>query len=122
MQFSNPRASKNLMGLTTSFGEDNTLALSQIMNSLNEVGIDGKNVINGGVGLYGKSTNAFLESVKKYQEAILEYRELIKSKSSASMIKAGKQLHQYIWLNIYPLLEVSSKTIYYTGFVFFVSH
>lgn len=73
----------NITNMSLSFGEDSTLALAEITAKLQESGVA---MMGASTSIYGSRVNGFGLAVKKYQEALLAYRDAIKSNSTARSV------------------------------------
>lgn len=67
--------------LTLTFGEDNTLALAAMMEQLKDYNVA---MTGASTSVYGERINGFTDSVKRYQRALLAYRD-------AKIAKAASQ-------------------------------
>ena len=74
---SRPSVAKELTNMSLSFGGNNTLALAEITARLQELGL---NSIGAATSVYSNRLNSFAEAVKKYQGALLAYRDSSKAK------------------------------------------
>lgn len=78
---------QNLTNLSLSFGEDNTLALADITAKLQEYQIG---LMGTATSVYAHRVQGFGLAVKKYQEALLEYRNAIKTNPAARVMARQK--------------------------------
>ncbi|WP_164498066.1 hypothetical protein [Nitrincola tibetensis] len=82
-----PNVSRELTNLSLSYGEKNILAIADVSNRLNEYNI----------GLIGASTNVYVsrmgefgQAVKEYQDALLTYRDTMRSGATPLSKMAAK--------------------------------
>lgn len=78
---------QNLTDLSLSFGEDNTLALAEITAKLREYNIG---MVGASTSIYANRVQGFGLAVKKYQDALMEYRKAIKSSPASSTLARQK--------------------------------
>lgn len=82
----------NLTNLCLSHGEDNTLALAEIMSNLQNSGVA---MMGASTSLYGNRMQGFGKAVEKYQQALLAYRDAIKSGPSARVVAKEKAFRAF---------------------------
>ncbi len=97
-----PRVSREVTNLGLSFGEDNTLAIASIYDKLKTYNIG---LMGAGTGVYRQRLGGFAEAVSKYQTALLDYREAMKSNSQSSARVLAKQRV----MNAYQKLQTGFK-------------
>ena len=85
-KLSNPSITKNLTSLALSFGGDNLIALSSISSQLQEYNVG---LMGASTSVYANRMGGFVGSVKNYQSALMEYSQVVKSKSPLKV--AAKQ-------------------------------
>jgi len=66
--------SKSINELSSVYGEDNTLALSNMFSTLSDNGV-GSALLGSSSGVYTKRVGMFTDSVTDYQKALLNYRD-----------------------------------------------
>ncbi|WP_077343551.1 hypothetical protein [Pseudocolwellia agarivorans] len=85
-KLSNPSITKKLTSLALSFGGDNLLSLSSISSQLEEYNVG---LMGAATSVYANRIGGFVDSVKNYQSALMEYSQVAKSKSPLKV--AAKQ-------------------------------
>ncbi len=78
---------QNLTDLSLSFGEDNTLALADIMAKLKQQQIG---MIGASTSIFAHRVQGFGLAVKKYQDALMEYRKVMKTNPAARVLARQK--------------------------------
>ncbi len=78
---------RNLTDLSLSFGEANTLALAEISAILNQQQIG---VMGASTSVYAGRVQGFGLAVKKYQDALMAYRKVIKSNPASRALAKQK--------------------------------
>ena len=84
----NARKNEELAEIALAMGEDNTLALAEIMNPLKE---HSPGIIGATTGAYNNRMSGFQDAVTKYQTALIKYREKIKSGAPKASQQGAKQ-------------------------------
>lgn len=86
---------RKLNELTTLFGSDNVMALSQLSAKLNN---ERSNVMGATASVYTDKMSNFMKAIKAYQDALMEYRDVSRSQgyhrsmsTSSSAIRQAKQ-------------------------------
>ena len=83
---------ENLTDMALAFGEDMTVALSEISANLRSyAGGD----MGAATSIYARRMQTFCNEVQRYQDALLEYREAVKSKSPATAAAKQKALSAF---------------------------
>lgn len=77
--------SKSINELSSVYGEDNTLALSNIFSTLSDNGV-GSALLGSSSGVYTKRVGMFTDSVTNYQKALLNYRDASKGGISSKTL------------------------------------
>jgi len=77
-KLSNPEITSNLTRLSLTFGGDNLVALSAISTKLQEHNVS---LMGASTSVYASRMDGFVGSVKKYQAALIAYRQASQSKS-----------------------------------------
>jgi len=75
-QFSNASVTKELTNLSLCYGVENTLALAEISDKLKNSSIG---VMGASSSIYSNRLASFTDSVKNYQNALMSYRDVMKS-------------------------------------------
>jgi len=83
---------QNLTDMSLSFGADNTLALAHITAKLKEYNIATTGAVTS---LYGHRVQGFGVAVKKYQDALLAYRDVLQSKSAGRVLAKQRAFAAY---------------------------
>ncbi|HWV15179.1 MAG TPA: hypothetical protein VN030_07085 [Cellvibrio sp.] len=78
---------KPLTDLSLSFGGDNTLALAEITQKLQDYNLG---LLDASAGVYGSRMTGFTGAVKKYQEALIAYGSSLKSNAAARLLARQK--------------------------------
>ncbi len=79
--------SRNLTDLSLSLGEDNVTALADMFAILQQYG---PGTIGASTSVYAHRIDGFINSVEKYQAALMEYRKIIKTNPVASSLAKQK--------------------------------
>ena len=82
-QFSNAPVTKELTNMSLCYGSENTLALAEISEQLKNSGIG---VMGATSSIYNNRLASFTGSVKSYQSALLDYRNVMKSGSANKVL------------------------------------
>lgn len=82
-QLSTPRVANELTNLSLSFGGDNTLAIAEMMKTLQEYNVG---LIGVSTSVYANRIGGFAGAVKEYQDALMAYRAAILSNSTSKSI------------------------------------
>ncbi|BBA36167.1 uncharacterized protein sS8_4237 [Methylocaldum marinum] len=98
---------KELTHLSLSFGEDNVLALSEITKKLQEYNIG---LMGAATSVYTDRIGGFAGAVKNYQDALMEYRAAIKSKSATKALARQKAHAAFERLQIQFQHELNAVT------------
>jgi len=77
-QFASGDISRNLTNLSLSLGGDNVLALAEMKKKLYEFSVGS---VGAATSLHGNRVNGFLKTVEQYQNALMQYRQAIETKS-----------------------------------------
>lgn len=96
-QLSTPQVSRDLTNLSLSFGGDNTLAIAEITKTLQDYNVG---VIGASTSVYANRIGGFAGAVKKYQDALLAYREAAKSNAPSKMLAKDKALKAFQELQV----------------------
>lgn len=86
-QLSSGPIAQNLTDMSLTFGEDNTLALADITAKLREYNIA---MAGASTSVYANRAEGFGLAVKKYQDALLAYRDAIKTNPAARTVAKQK--------------------------------
>lgn len=86
-QLSPMPVARELTHLSLAFGADNTLALAQMSQKLQEYNIG---LMGASTSIYANRIGGFAGSVKQYQDALMEYRSVLKSNSAAKTLARQK--------------------------------
>lgn len=91
---SSQNIARELTNTALSLGEDNTMAIAEILNTLQEQNIS---AIGASASVYGKRMESFVGAIQNYQQALMEYRTAIETKASTQTQKQAKQkaLHAF---------------------------
>ncbi len=87
MQLSDPTVARMATDLSLSFGADNTLALSNMMASLNAYGVG---TTGAATSVYAGRVGEFGLAVQKYQTALLRYRDAVKSGGATKQLAESR--------------------------------
>ncbi len=98
---------QNLTNLSLSFGEDNTLALADIMAKLKEQQIG---MIGATTSMYANRVQGFGLAVKKYQDALMEYRKVMKTNPAARVLAKQKAVSAFQQMQLQFRYELASVT------------
>jgi hypothetical protein len=82
-----PKVANNLTNLSLSFGGDNTIALAEMTKKLQEYNVG---LMGASTSVYANRLGGFAGGVKEYQDALLAYRNAIKSNPAAKTIAKQK--------------------------------
>jgi hypothetical protein len=74
------------------FGASNTIAITEIAAKLREYGAAGAGAATG---IYAKRMQAFAASVRQYQDALLEYRAVVKANPAVRAVAQEKVLSAF---------------------------
>ena len=91
-QLSSGPIAQNLTDLSLSFGEDNTLALADISAKLKDYNIA---MTGASTSMYANRVQGFGLAVKKYQEALLAYRDAVKTSPAARTLAKQKAVSAF---------------------------
>ncbi len=80
---------KELTNLSLSFGEDNTLALAEITTKLKDYNIG---LMGASTSAYTKRMGGFVGTVQNYQDALMQYRQAIKTNPATKAIAKQKAM------------------------------
>jgi hypothetical protein len=72
---------KNITDMAFEFGEDNAVAITEIAAALRTYGAG---TTGAATSIYSKRIQDFGAAVKRYQDALLEYRNIVKSNPAAA--------------------------------------
>jgi len=84
--------SRELTNLSLSLGEDNTLALAEITEGLKNYNIG---LLGTSTSVYANRVSGFAGSVKDYQDALMQYRQAIKSNPAAKAVSKQKAIKSF---------------------------
>ncbi len=96
---------RSLTDLSLTFGGDNTLALANVSETLNQQQVG---VIGASTSVYAGRIHGFGLAVKKYQDALLEYRKLIKAEPAKRALAKRKAFKAFEEMQIRFRHELSS--------------
>jgi hypothetical protein len=82
-----PKVANNLTNLSLSFGGDNTIALAEMTNKLQEYNVG---LMGASTSVYANRLGGFAGAVKEYQDALMAYRGAINSSTGAKSIAKQK--------------------------------
>ncbi len=94
---SQPTTSRNLTHLSLTFGGDNTTALAEITKQIQESGIG---MMGASTSVYAGRMGAFGKAMQEYQNALMLYRDAVKSKAPAQTIAKKNALAAFNRLQI----------------------
>lgn len=80
---------KELTNLSLSYGEDNTLALAEITTKLKDYNIG---LMGASTGVYVNRMGGFVGTVKNYQDALMQYRQAIKTNPATKAVAKQKAM------------------------------
>ncbi|WP_226668698.1 hypothetical protein [Microbulbifer aggregans] len=84
-----PQVARSVTDLSLTFGEDNTIAIAAMMDQLRDYNIA---LTGASTSVYGERITGFAESVKRYQAALLTYRDAKQSRA-ANQAQLKQQAH-----------------------------
>lgn len=79
---------QNLTELSLSLGDNNTIAISDMMSSLSNVHVG---LMGTSTAMYSNRMAKFAEAVNNYQNALMRYRKTIEGRASSAVQKLAKQ-------------------------------
>ena len=82
-QLSGHGVSRDLTNFSLSFGGDNLMALSEMTKNIQESGLG---VVGASTSVYGGRMGAFGKAIKEYQDALMLYRDAVKSNAASKTI------------------------------------
>lgn len=94
---SSPPIATNLTNFSLSFGGDNTIAFAEMTKKLQEYNVG---LIGASTSIYAKRIGGFAGAVKEYQNALMVYREAIKSNSATKSLAKQKAFKAFQRLQI----------------------
>lgn len=103
--FSVPSVAKELTHLSLSFGDDNTLALAELTKKIHEYNIG---LVGASTSVYAGRMGGFVGAVKEYQDALMAYREVLKSNPSAKVTAKQRAMRAFEKLQVQFRQEMSS--------------
>ena len=106
-QFSNATVAKEVTELSLCYGTDNTLALAEISDRLQNSGIE---VIGASSGIYVTRLASFTDAVKSYQSALMSYREVMKSGGATKTLAKQNVIRAFQKMQIGFKHELNSVT------------
>ena len=82
-------SAKNLMGLVSEFGEDTTVAMAQVMSTINNP------YSTAGMGaatsVYGGRVGAFADAVKAFEDSVVQHKQAVSYRGGRQMSKVRMQ-------------------------------
>lgn len=73
---SDPNFARELTNTSLSFGEDNTMALAEILKNIQEHNIS---AAGASTSIYANCVDGFVGAVKEYQQSLMDYRTAVKA-------------------------------------------
>ena len=87
---SDPNFARELTNTSLSFGEDNTMALAEILKNIQEHNIS---AAGASTSIYANRVDGFVGAVKEYQQSLMDYRAAVKA-DSPSKLQAKQKAFQ----------------------------